>query len=247
LFLNQIKLSTVGSPKTAWSKKEWRKLAFPIGFLILIWVIHIVKVVGGYELGLYFGLKPLSVPRISGILTSPLIHGDWGHLFGNTLSFAGLSFFLFYFYRKIALKSFFLIYFLTGIGVWLFGKETAFHIGASGIVYGMAALLFWTGVFRRNVRSIAISLVVLTLYSGLFYGFLPKAHISYESHIIGAVAGIFAAYYYKDELEDAESAKPSQPEGAKKFFLPRDIFAKTKYERMREEQQRRLEEGDTDH
>ena len=218
------------SPKT-----EWKRLTFPIVFLILIWIIHLIKVIGSYELGMYFGLKPLSVPRISGILTSPLIHGDWGHLLGNSLSFIGLGFFMFYFYRKIALKSFFLIYLLTGIGVWLFGKN-AFHIGASGIIYGMVALLFWVGVFRRNVRSIAISLVVLTLYSGMFYGLLPKEKISYESHIVGAIAGIFAAYYYKNEIEEEEKIVVLH-EKPKKYFFQRDIFEKTKLQRWQEQQE----------
>ncbi|HHB78821.1 MAG TPA: rhomboid family intramembrane serine protease [Saprospiraceae bacterium] len=221
-------MENVNSPKI-----EWKRLTFPIGFLAIIWVVHLIKVLGGYDLGLYFGLKPLSVPRLSGILTSPLIHGDWGHLFGNTLSFAGLGFFLFYFYRKIALKSFFLIYLMTGVGVWLFGKN-GFHIGASGIVYGMAALLFWIGIFRRNVRSIAISLVVLTLYSGMFYGLLPKEKISYESHIAGAIAGIFAAYYYKDDIEAEEEKREEVPEHPKKYFLPRDVFEKTKFERWQD-------------
>ena len=225
------------------SKKDWSRLYFPIGFLITIWAVHVVKVLGRYELGYYFGLKPLSVPRISGILTSPLIHGDWGHLISNTLSFAGLSFFLFFFYRKIALKSFFMIYLLTGIGVWLFGKGIAFHIGASGLIYGMVGLLFWIGIFRQNVRSVAISLVVLTLYSGMFYGLLPKEGISYESHIIGAIAGIFAAYYYKNDIEEEEQENNNPIiDTPKQFFLPRDVFAKTKYERFLEEQQRPLED-----
>ncbi len=216
-------------------KTDWKRLSFPISFLILIWIIHLVKEIGDVELGMYFGLKPLSVPRISGIFTSPLIHGDWGHLIGNSLSFIGLGFFLFYFYRKIALKSFFLIYVMTGIGVWLFGKN-AFHIGASGIIYGMVALLFWIGIFRRNVRSIAISLVVLTLYSGMFYGLLPKEKISYESHIIGAIAGIFAAYYYKDEIEEEEKKKIVVDDKPKTYFLARDIFEKTKLQRWQEQQ-----------
>ena len=220
---------------------DWRRLTFPITFLAFIWVVHLIKVVGEIELGMYFGLKPLSVPRISGILTSPLIHGDWGHLIGNSLSFIGLGFFLFYFYRKIALKSFILIYIMTGIGVWLFGKN-GFHIGASGIIYGMVALLFWIGVFRRNVRSIAISLVVLTLYSGMFYGLLPKEKISYESHIVGAIAGIFAAYYYKDEIEEEEKEKIVQVDIPKKYFLERDIFEKTKFQRWQEQQNQENED-----
>jgi membrane associated rhomboid family serine protease len=226
------------------TKIEWRRLIFPAVFLVTIWAIHLVKVIGGYKMGLYFGLKPLSVPRLFGIATSPLIHGDWGHLFGNTLSFAGISVFLFYFYRKIAMKSFLLIYFLTGLGVWLFGRHTTFHIGASGVIYGMVALLFWVGVFRRNVRSVAISLVVLTLYSGMFYGFLPKDGISTESHILGAIAGVFTAYFYKDEIEDPEKEKEIHPEIRKTFFLPRDIFEKTKLERYREEQARLLDDGE---
>ncbi len=218
---------------------DLRRLYFPMGFLALIWAIHLYQVLVGVEWGYMLGIKPLAPHRWFGIFTGPLVHGDWPHLLNNTVSFAGLSFFLFYLYPRIARRAFVMIYLMTTTGVWLFGKD-AFHIGASGLIYGMAALLFWMGIFRRNIRSVAISLVVLVLYSGMFYGFLPQAHISYESHIIGAIAGVFAAYYYKEEHEPEDMADSPEPGPShRRYFLPRDAFEKTKYERYLERQSRR--------
>ena len=147
-----------------------------------------------------------------------------------------------------------MIWILTGGAVWLMGNffdnETGnfSHIGASGVVYGLVAFVFWNGVFVKSRESIVLALAVLVLYGGMFAGILPdQPGISWESHLFGGLIGIFTAYYYKDDLlEEVDRVKKMKEpfnwgeefnphSGGGKYFLPRDIFEKTKEERRREE------------
>ena len=112
-----------------------------------------------------------------------------------------LSVALFYFYSEIALKVFLWTYFLTGILVWFGGRE-AYHIGASGLVYGLASFLFFSGIIRRYYRLVALSLLVVFLYGQLVWGIFPgvyKKNVSWESHMLGFFSGIVLAIRFRKE------------------------------------------------
>jgi membrane associated rhomboid family serine protease len=140
-----------------------------------------------------YGIEPRTVKGLLGIFLSPLAHGDIFHLLSNTVPMLFLGASLFFFYKRIAGEVFFRAYFWTNSLVWLFGRPSN-HIGASGIVYALAFFLIFFGVFRRDIRSILISGITLLLYGSVFYGVLPgDPRISWESHLGGALVGIFSA------------------------------------------------------
>lgn len=209
-----------------------KQISFPLWFTGLIWVIHLIQVFGGIDLRT-LGVFPKHLEGLPGILTSPLIHGSWGHLFFNSLSFVMIGTVLFWFYPRIALKSVLLLYVMSGLGIWIFGQPNSFHIGASGIIYGMVSLVFWNGVFRRNVKSVILALIILMMYSGLFEGLLPgQEGISWEGHLSGAVAGIILAWVFRMQIE-VDEIKAPEPEydEEKTYYLPRDTFDMTMVER----------------
>jgi len=186
-------------------------LVFPGFFLLLIWLVAFFE----FSMELSFahgGVYPRKWSGLQGILFSPLIHGGWKHLINNSMPVFLLSLALFYFYRDIAYKIWLLIYFMGGILLWGVGRE-AYHIGASGLIYGLAAFLFLSGIIRR-VRSLtAISLLVVFWYGSMWWGLLPiDIDVSFEAHITGAVSGLVLAVVYRDqgplpeksELEDEE-------------------------------------------
>jgi membrane associated rhomboid family serine protease len=170
---------------------------YPLLFVILLWMIKYTEYAFSVDLS-NLGIYPRTLQGSIGILTSPFIHGDFYHLFSNTfpLIFAGMG--VFYFYRRIAFPLIVIIYLASGIWVWLFARS-AYHIGASGIIYGLVSFLFFSGIFRKDLPSISVSLIVIFLYNGMIHGLFPlEEGISWESHLTGAVIGFMSAYYFKD-------------------------------------------------
>jgi membrane associated rhomboid family serine protease len=80
---------------------------------------------------------------------------------------------------------------LGGAGTWIIGRGNSVHIGASGVIYGILGYLLSAGIFRRDFRSIAVSILVFLVYGGLILGVLPSdSFVSWESHLCGFLSGI---------------------------------------------------------
>lgn len=206
---------------------KWKKaIRVALIFIALMWIMHIIQALMGVTfIGL--GIYPRDVHGIIGIFTAPLIHGGFMHLFSNTIPIFILIVIMYLAYQKSATDALVLIYIFTGIGMWLFARSS-YHIGASGVVYGLVSFLFWTGLFRKNLRSIALSLAILFLYSGYIMGIFPgKPGISWDGHLIGALAGILVAYLLRnriekrEELEEEEEYEEADPA---QYYFDRDIF-----------------------
>ncbi len=129
----------------------------------------------------------------------PFIHGSWSHLASNTIPLLVLGFMMIYFYHHIAYRILMMIWLIDGCGVWLIGRES-YHIGASGIVYGMASFLVFSGVLRRNRQLLAVALVVVFIYGGMIWGMFPYVtDVSWEAHLVGFAAGVYFAYHYRNQ------------------------------------------------
>ncbi len=180
-------------------KKLLLSMIIPGIFVFLMWLVKIIEVLFDIDLS-QFGIYPLTTKGLSGILFSPFIHADFKHLFNNSLPLFCLSVALFYFYSEIALKVFIWTFFLTGSLVWIAGRE-AWHIGASGLVYGLASFLFFSGIIRRHFRLIALSLLVVFLYGSMVWGIFPDVYknVSWESHMLGFVSGVALALWFRNE------------------------------------------------
>lgn len=174
-----------------------KSLLIPGAFVILLWIILIIQQVFSINFPYELGLLPRSLTGLIGIITSPLIHAGYTHLFSNTLPIFLLAAGIIYFYPESAFKVLTLIYVFTGLLVWLFARPVH-HIGASGLIYGFAAFLFFSGIFKRDNRSIGLSLLVTFLYGGMVWGILPgQPGISWESHFFGGVTGIVCAFIFR--------------------------------------------------
>ena len=208
-------------------QKFYHSLVFPTFFLFLIWFSLFTEV--GLELSFVrLGVFPRELHGLIGIFTAPLVHADIKHLADNSVPVFVLSLAIFYFYREIAYKIFFIVYFVSGFLVWTVGRE-AYHIGASGLIYGFAAFLFLSGVIRKNMSLLAISLLVTFLYGSMIWGILPYDYkISWESHLMGAVTGIVLAVIYRKQgperkkysWEEEEENAASEPENLNEEIFP---------------------------
>ncbi len=151
----------------------------------MIWLLDLA-----FDLELQqFGVLPRELDGLVGIVTSPLIHSSFEHVFSNTLPLLILGSSFLYAYPKSARIGIPVIYVGSGVGVWVFARSS-YHIGASGLSYGMMFFLFMMGILRRDRLSIAISLTVFFLYGSMVWGIFPtKVGISFESHLFGAIIG----------------------------------------------------------
>ncbi len=172
-------------------------LIFPVVFVLILWLIKAIELFFNIELYQY-GIFPQKLSGLKGIFLSPFIHGSFSHLASNSLPLLVLGTALFYFYRKLAWKVSLLGLVITGIWVWIIARPS-FHIGASGILYCLAAFLFASGFIRRHPRLMAISLLVAFLYGSMVWGIFPfREHVSWESHLMGMLSGVLLAVFFKD-------------------------------------------------
>ena len=181
------------------------------------------------------GVYPRRMFGVPGILTSAFVHSGWPHLMSNAGPMLVLTSIILYFYRTVAWRSILIIYFFSGLAVWLFARPV-YHIGASGVVYGLVAFVFWTGIFRKNAKAIGLGLIVAMLYGSAFFGIMPvKEGVSWESHLFGGIIGMIVAFVYKNELEPDETSDALERYSGESYFLDRDAFDQTKEERENED------------
>ncbi len=180
------------------SSKLHSGIRFSLGFVAILWFIKAIEQASSLDFAV-LGIYPRTLMGSVGIITGPLIHGDVSHLLSNSIPLLALLIGLFYFYKPIALRVFILVYVMTGVWVW-FAARSAYHIGASGLVYGLISFLLMSGFLRRDIKSLTVSFIVLILYGGnMFYGIIPgDSGVSWESHLLGAIAGTFCAFYFKN-------------------------------------------------
>ncbi len=164
-----------------------------VGFVAILWIIWFVGVWFGLHL-VRWGVYPRELTGLIGILFGPLIHGSWIHLIANTPALLILGTSLLYGYPRSAPAALTVIYAGSGLGVWLFARES-YHIGASGLTHGMMFFIFVIGILRRDKPAIALSLMVFFLYGGMVWSILPQEPgISFESHLFGALCGMIMAF-----------------------------------------------------
>ena len=172
----------------------------PLFLLFVMYALEVLETGMGWDFT-RLGVFPREQRGVFGIFAHPLVHGSWKHLWANTLPFLFLSWCLFYFYRSIAPVILFLVWVGCGLLTWAIGKP-GWHVGASGIIYGLAFFLFFSGLLRKYVPLVAISLLVTFLYGGLVWNMMPqfaRPTTSWEGHLSGAVAGTLCAFAFKNE------------------------------------------------
>ncbi|MDJ0831932.1 MAG: rhomboid family intramembrane serine protease [Gammaproteobacteria bacterium] len=198
------------------SRRLFKAFIATLAFVLLIWVLKLIEYFGGLEFA-QFGIYPRRLDGLLGILLAPFIHGSFAHVFANSTSLIVIGSLLIYGYPRSARVVLPVVYLAGGFGVWLFARE-AYHIGASGVAFGILFFVLTVGVLRRERRDIALSLIVFLLYGGMLSGIIPgEQDISFESHLSGALIGLVLGFLlrqrdpapprkqYSWELEEEEA------------------------------------------
>ncbi len=180
----------------------------PLLFLSCLMAVGLAIDTYVFSLKLY-ALFPRQADQLIGIIFSPFIHVDIHHLTSNLVGFGIFGALCLLRSDKFFwLNSLFIIV-ISGLLVWCFGRD-AFHIGASGWVYGLWSLQMAFAWFERRFVNIVIALFVAFFYSGLTIGMFPvKEGVSFEFHLFGALSGVLSAFFYS-RLFPQSASRPAR-------------------------------------
>ncbi len=178
-------------------KKLLSSLFLPVIFILVLWAIKAIEIFFHTSFA-SFGILPKTTEGLKGIVLSPLIHGSLEHLYNNSIPLLVLGTSIFYFYKEVAYKVIFYGWIFSGLWIWSMGRE-AYHIGASSLVYAWAAFIFFSGIIKKNKNLLAISMLVVFLYGNMVWWIFPiEEEISWEGHMMGGLAGLILAFYFKN-------------------------------------------------
>ena len=82
----------------------------------------------------------------------------------------------------------------------------------------LAFFLFFSGAFRNDIPAIARALFVAFLYGSIVWGLFPiRPDMSWEGHLMGAIAGVLCAFYFRkvdvpEEPEWMQEEEYEEPE-----------------------------------
>jgi membrane associated rhomboid family serine protease len=242
MVFNQPDPSYSGSKKAAANLRlaAW----ISAGFVALLWLILVLDALTEINF-LQYGLRPGSLDGLLGIFTAPLLHGGVEHLFNNSIPLlVGLTACLFL-YPHASLLVIPVIWLGSGLLGWYIGRPSL-HFGASGLLYGLLAFVFLSGVLRRDMRSVSVSLLVGFFYGTMIWGVFPiRPNMSWELHLSGAFMGLLMALLLrkwdkvplrKYDWEEDESTPAWYPEDdEKRRFNPGSDAAQAQERQSRQQ------------
>ena len=158
-------------------------------FISVMWLVFAIDAIFSLSLRKY-GIYPRTLDGLLGVLSSPFLHGSLSHLWNNTIPALLLITALRSFYRSEALKVFCLGMVLTGMLTWIMGRPS-YHIGASGVIYMLAAFLIFKGLIAKHFKLVALSFAILFFYGSLIWYIFPIVKgMSWEGHLAGLLTGL---------------------------------------------------------
>jgi membrane associated rhomboid family serine protease len=190
-----------------------------IDLLVIMWVVAIVNfaVLPGV-LSAIGGLKPRTLIGIPGIVLSPFLHGDWNHLWNNSVVYLILGgMIVFRDASDFAIVSLSTAL-ISGVVTWVVGRP-ANYVGASDMIFGYAGFLMALIYFYRDpLATIFFVVIILSFLFGnllvfpaltgdrgwgfgrMLWGMLPQpdGRVAWETHLFGFIAGIWTASRLND-------------------------------------------------
>jgi membrane associated rhomboid family serine protease len=166
--------------------------AGPVYLVCAIWAVYLADFIIPGSLNSW-GIAPRTLRGLAGIVSSNFLHANFGHIVSNTVPLFVLSLLLTLFHHRLFVPVTVTVMLVGGLLVWLLGRSGN-HIGASMLIYGLAAFLISHGLLKKAFIPALVALFVAVVYGwGLLGGLLPHGFISWEGHLFGAVGGVVAA------------------------------------------------------
>src|SRR5215470_11624836 len=174
-----------------WARRR-QQILLLLGCVALLWSIECVNALLDYRLNRW-GLLPRTLSGLVGIPLSPFLHGSFAHLSLNTVPLVTLGGFIVLQGKRLFISVSLWIILLSGTALWLLGRS-AYHVGASSVLFGYFGYLVARGWYERSITALLVALLTLGLYGGMVWGVLPtRSYISWEGHLFGLLAGVLVA------------------------------------------------------
>ena len=167
------------------------------GAVAVLWTVFGVNALLGGLLNI-FGVIPRTTIGLRGIVFAPFIHERLDHIIANTVPFVALGWMVMLRDARHFVPVTLISALGSGLMAWLLGAPGSVHIGASGVLFGYLGFLILSGWYARSVLSVVISIIVIVVWGSVVLGVMPgQAGVSWQSHLGGFVAGMFAARLYR--------------------------------------------------
>ena len=178
---------------TPWLRRiAWTPVGLLVLALVLIWTIEVIDSVALDDWLQRHGIEPREPKGLGGILWTPFLHSDFGHVASNSVPLLALGGLVaargMQYWARVTV-----VVILGGGALTWALAGSGNHIGASGVTFGYLGAILGAAVFERRPHALAPALLVLGFYSGLLVGLVPQDAISWEGHLFGMLTGIAAA------------------------------------------------------
>ena len=169
-------------------------IAAPLIFIAVIVVAYLLNVITPFDLNQY-GIRPRSISGLFGIPLVVFLHGDFGHLFNNSVPLLILGMLLRSYGLNYFIKTTISLTLLSGLLTWIFSPSDLL-VGASGLVFAYFSYLITKAMINKTAFTILIAAVVILVYGGLIFslGHFQEG-VSWTGHICGFASGIILALY----------------------------------------------------
>ena len=188
--------------------RRWQQIPLMLGCVAFLWSIECVNALLDHRLNRW-GILPRTLAGLWGIPLSPFLHGSFTHLILNTVPLVTLGGFVAFYGARIFLAVSLWIILLSGAALWLLGRS-AYHVGASSVLFGYFGYLVACGWYERSVTALLVALLTLVLYGSIVWGILPtRSFISWEGHLFGLLAGVLVARLATSRRPDTSVSSPT--------------------------------------
>ncbi len=142
-----------------------------MGLVIGLWALQVINWLTGYRLN-QLGIVPRTLHGLIGIVFSPFLHGNFNHLFFNTIPLLVLACFILIGGEALFFSVSITIILISGFAVWLLGRG-AIHIGASGLIMGYWGYLLVSAYLHPSLMTLVLAVVSLYILVVYFLDCFP--------------------------------------------------------------------------
>lgn len=159
--------------------------ALPLLLLFILYTLRTMESVMNWDF-ITWGIYPKETKGIMGILTSPLIHADWEHLFANTFPLLFLLWCLLYFYRDLGIGILF-FHLDSQWNTYIYNRQTwmAYRCQQYNLFTRLLSVLQWHSPQTRSFSSPVIACHLSIWQPGMEH--VPA--VRFLHHFLGGTLG----------------------------------------------------------